>query len=130
LLTRTAIARAVGGFEDAIHDLYEDQVFLAKLVLAGPVYVESGCRERYRQHPWSSSAQAIASGQYHPVRAHPSRGIYLQWLATYLTQHGLMRGMLARRMRRALRPYQSPCINGPIERLTTWLYQTFRDRGV
>ena len=52
LLARRAAAVACGGFDESIQDLYEDQVFLAKMVLAGPVLVEPGCGERYRQHDW------------------------------------------------------------------------------
>jgi hypothetical protein len=43
LLARRATAVACGGFDEAIQDMYEDQVFLAKMVLAGPVLGGAGC---------------------------------------------------------------------------------------
>ena len=117
LLVRAQVARDVGGFDAAIRDLYEDQVFIAKMVLAGPVYVDSGSRERYRQHDGSSSALAIASGDYHPTRPHPSRRVYLEWLEAHLAVRNLLRGALRRALRDALMPYRHPLLAAVAARL-------------
>ena len=114
LLARTAIVKSAGAFDEDIQDLFEDQIFLVKMLMSGPVYVESGCGERYRQHPDSSSALAVASGRYHPRRANPARLAYLEWLQGYLEQHGFMSQSqcrsqsLRRALDAALRPYRYP----------------------
>ncbi|MFL6602496.1 MAG: glycosyltransferase family 2 protein [Steroidobacteraceae bacterium] len=108
LLARTAEVKLTGAFDEHIQDLFEDQIFLVKMLMSGPVYVESGCGERYRQHPDSSSALAVASGQYHPLRANPARLAYLEWLQRYLQGHGLMSENLRRALSAAFRPYHYP----------------------
>jgi len=108
LLARTASVKSTGTFDENIQDLFEDQIFLAKMLMSGPVYVESGCGERYRQHPDSSSARAVASGRYHPLRANPARLAYLEWLQRYLEGHGVMEHSLRRALNAAFRPYLYP----------------------
>ena len=105
LLAHTEIVRATGAFDEQIHDLYEDQVFLVKMLMAGAVYVEAGCGERYRQHAGSSSSLAVAAGQYHPRRSNPARLKFLQWMQQYLRERGSLAGELQRALDRALRPY-------------------------
>jgi glycosyltransferase involved in cell wall biosynthesis len=108
LLARTTTVKLTGAFDEAIQDLFEDQIFLVKMLMAGPVYVESGCGERYRQHPDSSSALAVASGRYHPLRANPARLAYLEWLQRYLEGHGVMAESVRRALDAAFRPYRYP----------------------
>ena len=110
LLARTDVVRATGTFDEKIQDLYEDQVFLVKMLMAGAVYVESGCGERYRQHAGSSSALAVAAGRYHPWRRNPARLMYLQWMQQYLRERGCLAGDLQRAVDRALRPYAESLI--------------------
>jgi glycosyltransferase involved in cell wall biosynthesis len=106
LLVQRAVAVTCGAFDESIQDMYEDQVFLAKMVLAGPVLVEPGCGERYRQHAGSTSAQAIADRRYHPTRPNESRRAFLQWLAGYLArQPAAGDERLVRALRAAKRPY-------------------------
>jgi GT2 family glycosyltransferase len=101
LLARRELVQALGGFEERIQHLYEDQVLLAKLCLAAPVYVESGCRERYRQHAASSSARAIAAGADHPLAPSPARAAFLSWLTDYLAAHPVADAALAHALERA-----------------------------
>lgn len=105
LLARRAVIGRVGGFDESIQDLFEDQVFLARMILAGPVYVEAGCGERYRQHAESSSARAVAEGRYHPTRANEAHRLFLEWLAGYVASQPAQHD---RRLRRALRAAQRP----------------------
>jgi glycosyltransferase involved in cell wall biosynthesis len=121
LLARTAIVKSTGAFDENIQDLFEDQIFLVKMLMSGPVYVESGCGERYRQHPDSSSALAVASGRYHPVRANPARLAYLEWLQCYLEQHGFMSENLRRRLNVAFRPYRYPKIHRALHSLKAFV---------
>jgi glycosyltransferase involved in cell wall biosynthesis len=85
LVVRRAAVECVGAFDTDIPDLYEDQVLIAKLVLEGPVYIEDGCSERYRQHDSSSSARAVAEGRYHATQPNPARKRFLEWLAGYVS---------------------------------------------
>jgi glycosyltransferase involved in cell wall biosynthesis len=127
LLARTAIVKSTGTFDESIQDLFEDQIFLIKMLMSGAVYVESGCGERYRQHPDSSSARAIASGRYHPVRANPARLVYLEWLRGYLQQHGRISADLRRALNAAFRPYRHPTLYRalyPLKAFFGWLIST------
>ena len=107
-LARTEAVRGVAGFDESIQDLYEDQIFLVKMAMAAGVYVESDCGERYRQHPASTSARAIAAGAYHPLRPNPARLAFLQWLQAHLDSLGALNGEAARALHAALRPYRHP----------------------
>jgi glycosyltransferase involved in cell wall biosynthesis len=83
MLTRRALVEQVGGFEEAFRDLYEDQVYAAKICLATHVYVAGRCWYRYRQHPNSACLTAVREGT---IRA--SREPFLRWLLEYLEQGG------------------------------------------
>lgn len=80
LVRRTAIDR-VGGFENAFRGEYEDQVFCAKICLNMPVYASSRSWYRYRQHPGSSVAVGLQTGQTRQARL-----VFLNWLARYLRE--------------------------------------------
>lgn len=80
-IRKTALA-AVGGFEERFA-LYEDQALWAKVFLAFPVRAASGCYALYRQHALSTSAGAVARGEYDPQRSHAARVAWLEWLALY-----------------------------------------------
>ncbi len=108
VLARTETIRRVGTFDEKIQDLYEDQVYLFKMAMAADAYVEGVCGERYRQHPGSSSARAIAAGEYHPLRPNSARLTFLQWLQDYLDSRGALHGEPASALHRALRPYRHP----------------------
>lgn len=88
LLIRRQVLLDIGGFEESIQDLYEDQVLIAKVCLQMSVYVEGGCGERYRQHVDSSSYKAILKGDYHPLRWNSARLNFLTWLASYAGDSG------------------------------------------
>jgi glycosyltransferase involved in cell wall biosynthesis len=108
VLARRQVVVGIEGFTETIQHLYEDQVFLAKMCLAAPVYVEPDCGERYRQHPDSSSAIAMRAGAYDPRRPNPARQAFLQWLGQYLVARGEADMALHQALHRALRPYQYP----------------------
>jgi glycosyltransferase involved in cell wall biosynthesis len=83
LLRRSLFAR-VGGFEESFRDLYEDQVFAAKICRSTPVYVSGRRWYRYRQHPNSCCLSAQREG-----RLEASRVPFLRWVITYLEKEGL-----------------------------------------
>jgi glycosyltransferase involved in cell wall biosynthesis/SAM-dependent methyltransferase len=97
MLRRRAI-EATGGFEECFRGLYEDQAFLAKLYLKGPVFVSGECWDRYRIHPESCSSMATRAGQYDAVRQ-----FFLQWLQMYLQQERVEDASVRAALRRALR---------------------------
>jgi glycosyltransferase involved in cell wall biosynthesis len=108
ILARTEVVRRIGTFDERIQDLYEDQIFMVKMVMNNEVYVESGCGERYRQHPASTSARAIVSGEYHPVRPNRARQIFLQWLQDYLGSLEVSDAPLVQALHAATFPYRRP----------------------
>jgi hypothetical protein len=103
ILVRRDVAMRVGGFVDAFRGVYEDQAFYAKICLAVPIVAFDVCWSRYRQHPASSVAAAGRSGD-----DYASRLTFLQWLASYLSEHGAVDPEILRGMRRQLRRYRHP----------------------
>jgi len=103
LLARREVVEKIGGFEESIQDLYEDQVFLVKICLAGPVYVESGCWDRYRRHLESSWQVALNTG-----RESSTRLVFLKWLEAYLIRKGLNDAEVWRALHKQFLPYQHP----------------------
>jgi glycosyltransferase involved in cell wall biosynthesis len=80
MMRRDAILQ-VGGFDPSFRDMFEDQIFFAKLLLAYPTYVSGKCWAKYRQHGTAASAQAAGNVR----RAHLR---YLRALRRYLVQRG------------------------------------------
>jgi glycosyltransferase involved in cell wall biosynthesis len=87
MLLRRSLVEEVGGFEESFRDLYEDQVFAAKICRTTPVYISGRCWYRYRQHPNSCCLAAEREG-----RLDGSREPFLRWLLAYLEHEGLAGG--------------------------------------
>jgi len=105
---REAVLR-LGGFDESLQDLYEDQTLIAKLALHCRIRVDAVPGERYRQHEGSSTARAIREGTYHPWRPNAARRWYLEWLERYSAQlEGPPSRSLADALARAARPYRHP----------------------
>ena len=90
-------ALAVGGYDERFRGLFEDQVFRAKMYLAGPSYVSSACFDQYRQHAESCSQVARATGT-----SRASRKRFLQWLSEYLAKVGCRDFDVRWKLRKAL----------------------------
>jgi glycosyltransferase involved in cell wall biosynthesis len=105
-LMRRKLVDDVGGFEESFPGLYEDQAFFYKVCLEVPVFVESGCWDRYRKHPDSACLVAEADGRYDPHQPHSSQAIFLNWLVTYLAGRNVDDPHIHRALREALRPYR------------------------
>jgi glycosyltransferase involved in cell wall biosynthesis len=86
ILFRHEMVQRVGGFEEPFGNLYEDYAFLAKVFLTETIFVASNYWYRYRQHPNSISAVANRTGD-----ERVGRRFLFEWLAGYLSTHG-MRG--------------------------------------
>jgi len=108
LLARRKAVLRVGGFEAEFRGAFEDQVFLSKMALHGPVLVIGKCLDLYRQHEASYSARAVGAEHYHPKRANPARRRFLEWLEAYLRAQGVEDAELWRWLGREFRPYRRP----------------------
>jgi GT2 family glycosyltransferase len=99
-IVRRAWVESIGGFEDEFRDMYEDQVFLAKLFLSGSVWVSEHATQRYRQHQDSCVHRAHRKGAHHAARAR-----FLRWLLARLNRTGGPPGLVdgVRRELRRLR---------------------------
>jgi hypothetical protein len=84
VLMRRAVVERVKAFEEEFRALYTDQILYAKMVLAAPVMVVDQCWDRYRQNPESSCSRALLSDYSRTARFE-----YLNWVARYLTTHGV-----------------------------------------
>jgi glycosyltransferase involved in cell wall biosynthesis len=80
-LVKHSILNELGGFEEVIQHLYEDQVLLAKIFLKFPVFVADGYWEKYRQHKGSSWHLSMDTGEDQSARL-----IFLKWLEQYLSE--------------------------------------------
>jgi glycosyltransferase involved in cell wall biosynthesis len=102
-LFRTALVRAVGGFEDDFKGMYEDQVFRVKFFLRFPVYVANRVWYIYRKHANSCCAQAVKRNE-----AREARGQFLRWTANYCRDHGVRHAQVWKALNAALYPYRHP----------------------
>ncbi|MBD1918178.1 MULTISPECIES: glycosyltransferase family A protein [Cyanophyceae] len=108
LLVRRTLVDTIGGFDETIQHMYEDQVFIVKVCLKAPVFVEQDCWDQYRQHDASSSSVAIREGEYHPLKLNAARLKFLTWLGDYLAAENIQDQLLMRAYQRALWPYSHP----------------------
>lgn len=97
MMVRLDVALAVGGFEASFRGLFEDQVFLAKMLLAGPVYVSKAVFDRYRQHSESCSNMVRDPGERDRLRR-----AYLAWLQSYLDHIGCRDSAIRSKLRLAI----------------------------
>lgn len=79
LMVRRDVVCAIHGFANEFRDMYEDQVFLAKLLLKEPVVISSEVWQRYRQHSESCVRRA-----HRARRQQHARRRYLTWLGEYV----------------------------------------------
>jgi glycosyltransferase involved in cell wall biosynthesis len=108
LLRRSAV-ESVGGFDSRFLDLYEDQAFFFKLLLAHPAYVQAQAWDRYRRHPQAMCEVRIRDGVHaddYSVTAPRRR--FLEWLEAYFDQSGVQDARLRRLLTRELWPYRHP----------------------
>lgn len=101
LLRRELIER-VGGWEEHLPPVYEDQGFLGKAYLVAQVWVSSRCWDRYRRHPGQLVSMTDGDG----YRA--ARRTYLRWYEDHLRGTGVEDRGLWRALRRARWPDRHP----------------------
>jgi glycosyltransferase involved in cell wall biosynthesis len=103
---RDALLR-LGGFDESLQELYEDQTLIAKLALHCRIRVDAVPGERYRQHDNSSIRRAMRAGVYHPWRPNMAQEAYLDWLERYSSQLERPQSLVSA-LARATRPYRHP----------------------
>lgn len=105
---RREVVMQVSGFEevfDPVHQMYEDQAFLAKIYLKVPVYVAPACWDRYRIHEKSLGAVSDSEG-----RSEATKQFYFRWLGEYLRESGVKEEQVWKAYRRLTRYYRHPWI--------------------
>lgn len=110
VLIRRNVIEEIGRFEMGFKGMYEDQAFFAKVCLKAPVFVESGCWDKYRQHSDNCCSVAMESGEYHPQLPHSARLIFLKWLSEYLSQQDVKDTEVWQALQKSLWPYQHPIL--------------------
>ena len=127
-LVKRKFVEQIGGFEETIQHLYEDQVFLAKIFLTAPVFVEGGCWEKYRQRDDSSWHLSMYTGEDEKARL-----IFLSWLEKYLIEQGVKDTEIWQALQKQLWSYRYPILSkltkraqrfvGQMKALVKWITQ-------
>ncbi|MBE9188811.1 glycosyltransferase family 2 protein [Gloeocapsopsis crepidinum LEGE 06123] len=110
VLIRRKTIEDIGGFVETFRGMHEDQAFFAKLCLKVPVFVESGCWDRYRQHPDSSCYVAVKTGEFHFSQMNSAQLTFLNWLEKYLSEQGVKDTKVWESLQQALWPYRQPIL--------------------
>jgi glycosyltransferase involved in cell wall biosynthesis len=108
MLFRRDCIEAVGGFEDAFRDQYDDMVLNQKILLRYPVFVADGCWGWYRQHSDNSCTIALRNGLLSYDGPSPARGEYLFWLDRHLKRVGFTGTEVWTTLQVQLWPYRHP----------------------
>jgi glycosyltransferase involved in cell wall biosynthesis len=109
VLVRREAIEAVGGFEEAFADLYEDQAFFYKILLRYPAYLEAVAWDRYRRHKDALCEVRIREGSHSDdTRPTQARGRFLEWLSGYIRTTGIHHAAILRSIRRQQWPYRHP----------------------
>jgi glycosyltransferase involved in cell wall biosynthesis len=118
VLIRSELVREIGCFDDSFRRLFEDQAFFYKICLKVPVYVESGCWDRYRQHSDSTCHIAAVQGYYNPMgEPSPAYLEFLEWLKEYLQTTNIKDPVIWKALEKEFWPFQHPKLYRFIKRL-------------
>lgn len=104
IVIRRDVMTKVGGFEESFRDLFDDQVFVAKMSLEAPIMLMRGFLEKWRRHQDSctfKSENITGEGQR-------MREVYLNWLEQYFLKLEIKEEQLWRVLKQQLLPYRSP----------------------
>lgn len=86
---RRHTALAVGGFNADFTGMYEDQVFISRVLVSHPVYVLQAYLARYRYHPASFTRRLKEAGRFNEGVAHADTIRFVDWLLAHLACHGI-----------------------------------------
>jgi glycosyltransferase involved in cell wall biosynthesis len=104
VMVRRDVLNRIGGFEEAVYGLGEDDVFYIKLYLRESVLVSDECWFRYRQHPDSCCSAAARTGGYSSLR------LAGDWLGEYLGEQGVDDPRIWRAYKKVLWYYRHPLL--------------------
>ena len=82
ILVRAVAIADVGGFDEHLPNMFEDQRFYVKIGLAAPVLAVDRVWDRYRIHP-ASVLQSVTRAQHRR-----DRSAFLDWVLQYTEQQG------------------------------------------
>lgn len=109
VLLRREVVERVGGFDDEVSFLNEDGPFFAKVFFTTPVFLESGCWDRYRQHANSTTAIARAEGRWFDNKlAQPVHYAEMKILERFLIGQAVTDPVIWEAMETQLFPYRHP----------------------
>jgi len=124
VLIRREVVEELGGFVESFRGMYEDQAFFFKLCLKVPVFVESGCWDRYRQHSQGSCQVAESLGEYHPLKPNAAHLNFLNWLEGYLAEQKIDEPEIKQLLKTALLPYRRPWLYRSLKQAQYWQGKT------
>lgn len=109
IMVRASILQHTGAFETTFTGMFEDQVFIYKVCLNAPVFVESGTWDKYRQHPRSHTRTSDRKGIYarhgQPNAAYHT---FLQWVEKYFIAQNVTDSQIWEAWRQEMWPYRHP----------------------
>lgn len=109
ILVRRQVIQQVGGFEVDFRGMFEDQVFIYKICLRVPVYIESGSWDRYRQHSGSHTRVSDKVGTHaRDGSPSPAHRRFVQWLESFLVEQRVTDREVWQAFRRQTWPYRHP----------------------
>jgi glycosyltransferase involved in cell wall biosynthesis len=121
---RRSLALELGAIPENFVDQYEDQVLIAKLMLATPCVVLREHLAKYRQHPTSLTARAAQRNDYRPGRPHQRRFEFLQWLRDYAAVAAPGAIALQAAVHRQLWPTRHPVLSAAYDNLRSMVRGT------
>lgn len=83
LLIRREMVNRIGGFEESIPNILEDQAFYVKVFLEEPVFVSAQARFKYRKHP-DSICNSIDKQKHCAISLR-----FWKWVKQYFTNKGV-----------------------------------------
>jgi hypothetical protein len=93
ILVRANALAGENWFDDGFRNVYEDQVFLARMALSGNVVLGHTIVSRYRQHADSACSRLQQNGAQTAARL-----VFLDWLNRMLSRYGVHTGPLRERL--------------------------------
>ncbi len=108
VLIRRQVIEEVGYFDAEVSFLNEDGPFFARIYLKVPVFMESNCWDRYRQHSHNTTVIAKAQGRWFDDGPQPVHLAEMTLLEKYLKQEGVTDPEIWQAMNQQLFPYRHP----------------------
>lgn len=96
------VFQTVGGFDEAYHDVFEDQAFFVKVALTYPVYVTDRVWAKYRKHATSSLVQFLNACEGNRALQDATALKLLRWIERYLKQQQIQERSVWQALRRQI----------------------------